>query len=139
MPRSNLLVVRQWVQSGPVKTPRVPAGWTVIPECSGFASLYPNGRPGAVIHSVCAAVSGANGLFVLFGPRVALDKIAALVTNSWPSVAALRADTGAVAQQVKAVWIDERNEAQVAANAPLVALRSRMAGFLVDDGEAAIP
>ena len=139
MPRSNLLVVRQWVQSGPVKTPRVPAGWTVIPECSGFSSLYPNGRPGAVIHSVCAAVSGANGLFVLFGPRVALDKIAALVTNSWPSVAALRADTGAVAQQVKAVWIDERNEAQISNGNPVVAIRSRMAGFADDDGEASVP
>jgi len=76
---------------------------------------------------------------VLFGPRVALDKIAALVTNSWPSVAALRADTGAVAQQVKAVWIDERNEAQISNGNPVVAIRSRMAGFLDDDGEASVP
>ena len=139
MPRSNLLVVRQWVQTGPVKTPRVPAGWDVVPECFGFASLYPNGRGGIVVHSLCAAVSGANGLFVLFGPRAALDKIAAIVANSWPSVANLRADTGAVAQQVKAAWPDDRSEAQISNGDPVVAIRSRMAGFLDDDGEVSVP
>lgn len=139
MPRSNLLIVRQWSQVGLVKAPKVPAGWEVIPEADGVASIYTNGRPGIFVHSVCLLVSGPNALFALFGPRLAIDRIGAISTNTWESIAALRADNGAVATQIKSAWIDTRTQAQVSAGVPVVSVCKRVSGFQADDAESAVP
>ena len=142
MPRSNIFVVRGYNTILGQKTPKVPATWTVIPESSGWCTVYPNWPDSRFIHCRCCAVSGANAFFALFGPRAWLDQIAALVTYSWPSIAALRADNGTVATQIKAAWLDDRQKDQngtiVNGLEPIQKLRQRMAGFADDDGEASI-
>lgn len=142
MPRSNLFVVRGYNTARGQKVPKVPAGWTVIPESGEWSTLYPNYPDSRFIHARCCAVSGANALFALFGPRAWLDQIAAIVTYSWPSIAALRADNGTVATQIKAAWLDDRlrdqNGTLINGSEPVQMLRHRMAGFSDDDGESQI-
>lgn len=143
--RSCILVVRQIVTVAGVATPKVPAGWDVLTESNGWCTIWPGGRTaqGQVIHARMMVQQGANGAFILFGPRTWLDQIQALVTNSWASIAALRADSGATATTIKAAWLDDRaRDSQgvlLAPSDPIVALRARMAGFESDDGETTGP
>jgi hypothetical protein len=75
-------------------------------------------------HALLCARNGADGCFVVFGPRAVIDRLVNLAAVSWDSLIELRADDSQVAQQVKAAWSGGSG----------VTLQTRMAGYLDDDG-----
>lgn len=125
--RSAAIVVRAFaLDANGNKVPVVPAGWTAIYEDAGWVTLRRASMPGAFMHAWLACEQGANGVWLLVGPRAWVDAIVALVQYAWSSLPALRADNGAAATQVKAAWVAQHGSAVVV---------SRVAGFLDDDGE----
>lgn len=134
--------------------PLVPGSWAITQEASRWASVYPLGRPGPVCHAKLIARTSGNptrAMFVVTGAPAVLQYVADLIaadalpwTRTWASLAALRADVGAVAVGIRAAWPDERRRAwsgppgALIDGGPLgtlVALHFRMAGFDDDDGE----
>lgn len=130
MRRSAAVVVRPVVVVDGQKTPAVPPTWRVVPECDGWTTLYPNPeRVDLFVHAWLACETTA-GAFVIFGPRALVDAIVAAASRSWTSLAALRADNGAVATAVKTAWLARWGGA---------VLPFRVAGYDEDDGEETGP
>lgn len=134
--------------------PVVPGSWDVSPESNRWASIYPGGRGGVFFHArLIARASGNPGraVFVCTGSPGVLAVLAARIaadglpwTQTWATLAALRADAGATASAIKAAWPDERPHTWSGPpGAPvdggpigtLVALWARMAGFDTEDAE----
>lgn len=127
--------------------PLVPGSWEVMQGDSRWASVWPLGRtanPDTFFHCWMAirraGFTPHRGLFVCTGAPSVLqalaDRIAADAlpwTLTWPSLAAFRADATASVVTLRGEYPDERPPGGV----PLVALWSRMAGWLDDDGEGA--
>lgn len=133
--------------------PVVPGSWELLAESNRWASIYPLGRDqGAVMF--CArlmfrqAAQPTRALFVCTGPAAVLSRLADAIaadglpwTQTWASLAALRADAGVIATAVKAAWPDERprtNAGTLAAPVmgSVVTLPARMAGALSEDAES---
>lgn len=133
--------------------PLVPASWDVTVEDNRWSTLYPLGRdqPGVFFHARLIARASGNPLravFVCTGAPGVLQRLADRIaadrlpwTQTWATLAALRADSGATATAIKAAWTDERPHAYDAQGADLgpvgvrVALYGRMAGFNAEDAE----
>lgn len=134
--------------------PLVPGTWDVAAESNRWASVYPLGRiasPGVCFYARLIARASGNptrALFVCTGAPGVLSRLATMIaadglpwTQTWATLAALRADGGATATAVKAAWPDERRHAFDAQGTDLgpvgtlVALYGRMAGFDGEDAE----
>lgn len=126
--------------------PLVPASWDRQPCSNRWCVIYPNGRGGVFFHArLIARASGNPGraLFVCTGAAGVLTALANQIaadglpwTQAWASLAALRADGGALATAIKAAWPDERpRDGSGNPVGTLVALWARMAGALAEDAE----
>lgn len=121
--------------------PIVPAQWDVSIESNRWATLYPAQRGGVFFHARLIArasgnpgravfvCTGAPGVLAVLAARIAADALP--WTQTWATLAALRADAGATATAIKAAWPDERPGGV----GTLVALWARMAGFDTEDAE----
>lgn len=89
-----------------------PANATVIQESNGWISLYLNGNPDNFIHARLMAEDGTRAVFACFATNAAtetrLQALADASPNIW-SLAELRADNGALASAIKALWRDIRS------------------------------
>lgn len=123
--------------------PVVPGTWDLVQESNRWSSIYPLGRAdGRCFYArLIARQSGqpTHALFACVGPAAMLTRLANQIaadglgfTQTWPTLAALRADGGAVALGIKAAWPDERPGGV----GTLVALWARMEGFDAEDGES---
>lgn len=105
-----------------------PASWEVIPEDSGWFSVYPAGRENknVLLHAREMASNATRTAFVVCAPNAAMEQritdLAAASQTAW-TLAELRADNGVLATGLKAVWRDKREDNG------LVSLLSSMAGF----------
>lgn len=138
--RSHAVVVARVVDTvrGPV--PEVPPSWDTQAQDEGWATVWPLGRverPDVWLDVWLGARVASNGAWLLFGQRVHVDAVVARVTNSWASLAELRADVRPAALQVKAAWQDRRRRDAVGVPiGEIVSLGMRMAGAdELDDGE----
>jgi|SRR6478609_5882287 len=145
-------------QPAPTDAPLVPLAWDVVPESNRWATLYPLGRdarPDVFFHARLIARASGNpqrAAFVCTGPAGVLARLATQIaadslpwTQTWATLAALRADGGATATAIKAQWPDERPHVWSGPPAApvdggpigtLVALYARMAGFDSEDAES---
>lgn len=135
--------------------PVVPGSWELVPEDNRWSSIYPLGKdqPAVVLHArlmLRQAGQPQRALFVCTGPAQVLSRLSTAIaadglpwTQTWASLAALRADAGLVASAVKSAWPDDRPRANTGTLASpvlvpvgnVLALPARMAGALDEDGE----
>lgn len=138
MPRDSILVVRPTVQldagnDSTVTAPAVPPGWTDYQiESGGWLTYWPRGRvtrPRIFVHVLLVADGLANSraCFLVQGPTIILDNIAASSFRSWPGCPAMRADAAVVATNVRANWYDQDRIGFIV---------SRVAGYQDTDGES---
>lgn len=142
MPRDALIVY-----GNPIVTddalgrpiPVVPAGWDAAYEDNNWCTIWPLGRvarPEVFVHAWLAvrdiAPNQARGCWVVIGPDVFIDALKPRVTRWWETLAALRADNGAIAVGIKDAWRDERRPGD---SGERVRLLTRIAGFQDDDAE----
>lgn len=137
--------------------PVIPGSWERQVESNRWSTCYPLGKDHADVffHARLMLRQAGNpqrAVFVCTGPAAVLQRLADAIasdglawTRTWASAAALRADGGAIAQAVKAAWVDDRQRPNtgtleapvlVAPIGQLVALRARMAGYDGEDGES---
>lgn len=125
-----------------IDVPLIPGAWELTRHDNRWCTVYPLGREdGRRFHARLIARAAGNpqrALFVCTGAQAMLDALAARIaadalpwTQTWPTLAALRADAGATATAIRAAWPDERPNA----GSTLVALWARMAGALGEDAE----
>lgn len=144
MPRDALIVYGTNVVTDDAlgrAIPVVPAGGDVAYEDDGWCTWWPQGRdarPNLFAHCWLAVRDAppnqARGCWVVIGPAALIDALKPRVTRWWETLAALRADNGAIATGIKNAWRDDRRAGDAS---PIVGLRHRMAGFLDDDAENA--
>jgi hypothetical protein len=150
MARRGTLLAFIRARAAPLDVPMVPGSWDITAESARWATLYPLGRiarPDVMCHArLVLRDSGTptRAMFVIVGQPAVLSAIADMVvadglpwTRTWADLPTFRADPGAVAVAIRAAWPDERPRPGGSPVGTLVALWTRMAGFLDDDAEGA--